>query len=275
MIDKRINWLILIAMQTEAQPIIDALGLEEFTENFARFPFRAFASLPFKHSYKITLLTSRIDPVFKVDRVATQNAAVMASLGIYGLGMHHFGRPDVVLNAGTAGGFKKAESKIGDVYLIQDFVYHDRRIPILGFEQFGVGGYRLESIRDISPLPTAIGSTGNSLDITESELKTLSGLAETEPVVKDMEAAAITEVCAGADIPLLSLKSITDLVDGNRPTSEEFLANFQLASIRLREEVVKLLDNLTQESIKKVKWSRNEKLIEKILGHSHPEHIDR
>lgn len=39
-------------------------------------------------------------------------------------------RPDLLISAGTAGGFKAQGGAIGDVYISKAVMHHDRRIPI-------------------------------------------------------------------------------------------------------------------------------------------------
>lgn len=48
-------------------------------------------------------------------------------------------RPDLVINAGTAGGFQAKGGSVGDVYVSTCLRHHDRRIPIPGFEAYGRG----------------------------------------------------------------------------------------------------------------------------------------
>ena len=48
-------------------------------------------------------------------------------------------KPDLVINAGTAGGFARVGGKVGDVYVCNNFTHHDRRIAIPGFEKYGRG----------------------------------------------------------------------------------------------------------------------------------------
>jgi 5'-methylthioadenosine nucleosidase len=45
--------------------------------------------------------------------------------------------PDIVINAGTAGGFQRGGAKIGDAFASTMFCHHDRRIPIPGFADYG------------------------------------------------------------------------------------------------------------------------------------------
>lgn len=59
---------------------------------------------------------------------------------------------------------------IGDCYIGTSFVHHDRRIPIPGFDTYGVGLRRapecLKLIADLG-LKSGVVTTGNSLDATD------------------------------------------------------------------------------------------------------------
>ena len=61
---------------------------------------------------------------------------------------------------------------------------------------------------------------------------------------KEMEAAGIAWVCQQLGVPFIALKSITDIVDGEHPTPEEFLRNLAYASEALREKTVRVLETL-------------------------------
>jgi hypothetical protein len=45
-----------------------------------------------------------------------------------------------------------------------------------------------------------------------------------------------------ARCPRVALKAITDLVDGGGPTAEQFFANFALATARLRDAMLGVVD---------------------------------
>lgn len=229
--------LLFVAMGTEASPIFN------------------------KSKHRVSLITGGADAAFGVDKVGTQNAAVSTTLGINSY------RPDLVINVGTAGGFKAANANIGDVYIADNYVYHDRRIPLPGFDSYGVGGYQMQLPELLTDLFTpATITTGNSLDTTKDELRIMLELAKTAPLVKDMEAAAIAEVCTRAKVPLISLKAITDLVDGGQATGDEFIGNLALASSKLQAAVSNLLDHLTPELVKQIAIGYNPDLIAQILA---------
>jgi 5'-methylthioadenosine nucleosidase len=48
---------------------------------------------------------------------------------------------DLAINAGTAGGFRAKGGAVGDVYVSSSLSHHDRRIPIPGFTEFGIGSH--------------------------------------------------------------------------------------------------------------------------------------
>ncbi len=61
-------------------------------------------------------------------------------------------------------------------------------------------------------------------------------------VVKDMEAAAVAWVAELSKTPFLSLKVVTDLVDGGVLTQDEFLANLSTAATILQEKLLLVVD---------------------------------
>jgi 5'-methylthioadenosine nucleosidase len=56
-----------------------------------------------------------------------------------------------------------------------------------------------------------------------------------------MEAAGIAWIAHLADIPMFCVKVITDIVDGDKPTAEEFLANLAAAAHSLSIAVPKII----------------------------------
>jgi len=190
------------------------------------------------------------------------------------------GPVDLVVSAGTAGGFRARGAAIGDVYISSAVVHHDRRIPIHdAFEAFGLG--RVESTPTPNllaalasggggggaapgggganadaaepgagpgagpapPPPVKLGlvSSGNSLDYTDRcmEIMTRHGAH-----VKEMEAGAVAWVARGLfRCPaFFALKAVTDVVDGERATAEEFLANLGAAARSLQETLPRVIE---------------------------------
>jgi nucleoside phosphorylase len=57
--------------------------------------------------------------------------------------------PDIIINAGTAGGFRRKGGEIGDVYISTFMKYHDRRIPIHSFEAYSRGNFEAVKVDNL------------------------------------------------------------------------------------------------------------------------------
>jgi len=133
---------------------------------------------------------------------------------------------------------------IGEIILANRCVFHDRRIPLKGFMNYGVGDFHVADLDEIAErLGFRMGtvSTGDSLDSQPSDLDFMNSVTT---VAKDMEAAAVAWVCALKEVPFTALKVTTDLVDGEITTEEEFVTNLQYASNRLSEGILSLVHEL-------------------------------
>src|SRR3990167_10479442 len=101
--------LLVIAMDTEAQPIISALHLHKMTQKLSDLPMQGYIG---KYSnLNILLVTNGLDPVNRVQNVGTQAAVLSAYVGI------EFFHPDLVINIGTAGGIEENGAKLKQIYV--------------------------------------------------------------------------------------------------------------------------------------------------------------
>ena len=233
---KKLTILLLAAMRDEARPTIKKFGLER-KKNFENMPFEIYEGDAYGN--QVMLMTSGIDPEFGVDNVGTQAAAVMTAVGIKEF------KPDLIVNFGTAGGFKACGAEIGSVYVCDRFRFHDRRIPFPGFKEYGVGDYSSNFEKELTgEFSLGTVTSGNSFVSTESELTEMIELACVRPLVKDMEAAAIAQVCSWSKQPLIAFKTVTDLIDGGGTPHEEFAENLHSASERLWQGLNLLLQIL-------------------------------
>lgn len=237
----RCDVVVHFAMAAEAAPLVVHLGLKELASGDRPAAFGGLPAVVYAGGdAKTVVVVNGPDPDFGVDCVGTVNAALTAAAYVAAY------KPAVVLNAGTAGGFRRHGGAVGDVYVAEGFVNHDRRVAIPGFDAWGVG--RTKAKVDASKLAKELGfktglvSTGNSLDCREPDEEMLR---ESGAAVKEMEAAAIDQVCRWASVPLVSVKAITDIVDGDRPTAEEFMQNLGAASAALQAAVPKVIDYVT------------------------------
>jgi 5'-methylthioadenosine nucleosidase len=229
-------------MEAEASPFVEHLKLEKQEGFFpAQVPFVAFTGF-FNGSAtsRITVVTNGKDHVYKtgVDNCGTVPAALAAFLAL-----QKIPDADLLINAGTCGGFRGKGAAIGDVFATTAVANHDRRIPIPVFVPYGVG--QLASTVNVQALAaqhqfkTGVCTTGNSLDKTDDDVV---HMLANDASVKDMEAAAIAWSCALHDTPFMGIKVVTDIVDGDQPTQDEFMENLHAASVSLQEALPKVLE---------------------------------
>ena len=69
------------------------------------------------------------------------------------------------------------------------------------------------------------------------------------PVCKDMEAASLAHAAELTGTPLVAIKVVTDIVDGEHPTQDEFLANLKSASAALQGVLPKVLDFVVGKTV--------------------------
>lgn len=89
-------------------------------------------------------------------------------------------------------------------------------------------------------------STGNSLDYT---MQCMDIMNSHEAAVKEMEAAAVAYTCGLWKTPMFAVKSITDIVDGDKPPAEEFLENLGKAAAALRTAVAKVVEYMQDKTL--------------------------
>ena len=89
-------------------------------------------------------------------------------------------------------------------------------------------------------------STGNSLDWNADDMANMESAGA---VCKEMEAAAIGWACSLSKTPFFCVKSVTDIVDGDKPTHEEFLENLHLAAVELQKAVPAVLSHVAGRAL--------------------------
>ncbi|KAJ7537117.1 hypothetical protein O6H91_12G098100 [Diphasiastrum complanatum] len=210
--------LLVIAMQAEALPLVEALKLSQ--DDTLVFP----KSVPWiKYSgihdgLHIHIVVPGKDAVLGVDNVGTVSGALVSYAAIQAL------QPDLLINAGTAGGFKI-------------------------FDKYGVGATKtIPTPKLVEALGLKLGklSTGNSLDMSPQDEEVIKS---NDATIKDMEGAAVAYVANLFSVPAILIKSVTDIIDGGRPTTEEFLENLSMAADALLKTGICVLKFLNGKSI--------------------------
>lgn len=225
----------VIAMQAEAQPFIDAFGIEEVQDFFAPLPCRLYQAVL---AEDVTLCVVLNGQLHDSDLVGCEAASVATLAAIQRL------QPDLVVNSGTCGAFKGKGAAIADVYIGNAVMFHDRRVP--GDDAWGtqaLGNYPVWE--GATALAEELGykmgkvTTGSSLDMQPCDLDIITANGGE---LKDMEGAAVAFVCSLFNVPILLVKSVTDLCDSGAETYEEFSRNLAAASQALRaanERIIK------------------------------------
>eukprot|EP01083_Nonionella_stella_P053740 142041_1 len=194
---------LLVAHMDEATHIIKGLNLMPSSEFSALMhPMQVYSNA----NQSIFVICNGIDTYFNVNRIGTQAAAINAFVTIQHI------TPDLIMSVGISGAIVKQindiQVNIGDVFIANKVMYHDRRIDVKPWSDgWGIGMYytldifaMLSSEKQIKYLKTnrdIIVSTGNAFPecTHDYQIWDMYGAHLTE-----MEAAAIAEVCREKDV---------------------------------------------------------------------------
>lgn len=222
----------IVAMQQEAQPFIDHYGVEEVKDFFAPLPCKLYR--------KDDLYIVHNGKIHGSNIIGCEAAAMTTTLAMERL------HPDIVVTSGTCGGFKSEGADIADVFIGNKAMFHDRRVP--GDDEWGtqaLGNYSVwegsQKMAAALGLPMAKLTTGSSLDMQPCDLEIIKANGGQ---LKDMEGAAVAFTCSLYNVPIIIVKSVTDLCDSGAETFEEFSKNLEKACESLRQANVRVIDYL-------------------------------
>ncbi|MFT4644490.1 MAG: 5'-methylthioadenosine nucleosidase [Planctomycetota bacterium] len=226
---------LIMAMEGEAKPIIEHYKLKRIAFHN---PIIVYAN----EDQSLIVSLNGKSKEHGIDNIGTQAATLNAFITISNY------QPELIINCGTAGGFKAKGGKIGDTYIATEKIcFHDRRIDLPGgFAAYALGNYPVidsDFLAKKFNLKQGIISSSDALDYTKTDMAIFQ---KNNASVKEMEAAAIAWVCQMNTQEFTAIKTITDIVDGAHCTSEEFLENFEMASYALKKNMVKIIDFLIQ-----------------------------
>lgn len=227
----------IVAMQAEAQPFIDNFGVEEVPGFFSPLPCRLYHARLGSDTDLYVVLNGK---VHGSDLIGCESACVATQAAIQKL------NPDLVINSGTCGAFRSNGADIAKVYLGNAVMFHDRRVP--GDDEWGtqaLGNYPVwkgtQALAEKLDLPMGKVTTGSSLDMQPCDLQMIK---ENNGELKDMEGAAVAFVCSLYNVPVLLVKSVTDLCDSSAETYDEFKRNLARASEELCKVNVRIVEEL-------------------------------
>lgn len=240
------NITYIIAMQAEAQPFIEHFGVKEMPDFFSPLPCKLYSTEligPSGEPVQLNVVCN--GQQHGSDLVGCEAASVSTLAAIEKL------HPDLVINSGTCGAFRADGAEIARVYIGNACMFHDRRVP--GDDKWGtqaLGNYPVwkgaETLARRLALDMGKVTTGSSLDMQPCDLQIIR---ENGGQLKDMEGAAVAFVCSLTGVPVMFVKSVTDLCDGGAETYEEFSRNLAAACQTLKETNIRVIDYLITHPI--------------------------
>jgi nucleoside phosphorylase len=239
--------LLVIAMQGEADPILEALGIHE-PGTPLELPLPPLSWATTFNGLNVHLVVNGQDPVYNLDSFGTDAAGLSTYLGIKAFS------PDLVISAGVAGGFK-SQAQIGDVYLSKDSIrYFDRRVSITSpdYQDYAIGFYPVIDASKMAAelgLQTGIVVTGGSFEnslIDDREIRNLDGS------VVEMECAAVARMSMLLGKQFMAAKAIVDFDDAVG-FSGQFDQNFQIATTNLAKQLLSIFSYLANNPVEEQK----------------------
>ena len=214
----------VVALDSEASALLAQMEVENITTLFSKpvYQGKAFGK----------------DVLLCVCGVGKVNAAA-GTCAVLALGADH------VLNFGVAGGLNE-QTELTEVYLIEKAVQYDFDITQLEGGEIGTLDGEKENflplfVPDGLDFPRRALGTGDRFNDSHADHDLLLRLGAH---IRDMEGAAIAQVCKYAGVPLTSVKSISD-VYGSGSTTEQFEKNLARAALNLKAfmgEIVRSID---------------------------------
>lgn len=240
--------LLVIAMQGEAQPILDALGIGKEKGTILEPPLPPIFYATTYSSLDLHLVVNGLDPVYNLDSFGTDAATLSTYLGIKAFS------PDLVISTGVAGGFK-SRAAIGDVYLSEDSMrYFDRRVSITkpNYQDYAIGFFPVIDASKMAAelrLKTGVVVTGGSFEnslIDDRQIRNLDGS------VVEMEATAVAKMSMLLGKQFMAVRSIVDFDDAIGFASQ-FDDNFEIATKNLAKQLLNIFEWLSKHPVEEKK----------------------
>ena len=205
----------VVAMEKEAAPILEVMRVRRFL-NFCG-----------KRVLTGELYGVRCGVV--VCGVGKVNAAMGAQIAIDELGA------EVIINIGYAGGLN-GSLEVGKMYEISHAVQYDFDLTQLNGTKIGTLDECKENFLALDALslyPLNKLATGDRFNDSAEDFKLLTELGAD---IRDMEGAAVAQVCMHAKVELRAYKVISDLA-GSGSTTEQYMKNLAVCADTIKREL--------------------------------------
>lgn len=212
----------VVAMDSEAEALLSQMEIENIQTVYGK-------TVHFGKAFgKEVLLV--VCGVGKVNAAAGACAAILKGA-------------DVILNFGVAGGLH-GNTEVGEVYLIEKAVQYDFDITQCEGGKIGTLDGETENFLPLVvpklDFPRRALGSGDRFNDSPADHKLLLELGCD---IRDMEAAAIAQVCKYAGVPFTSVKSISD-VYGRGSTTDQFQKNLKQANLALKAEMREIIGGI-------------------------------
>lgn len=151
-------------------------------------------------------------------------------------------KPSLIINTGIAGGVNPLNTN--DIFIANNFVYGDFNLEVFGYSRGQVPGLNqfftasnkhVESFKNyLTSIETKYQEgliiTQDSFVTSTDEIKEFEGTIAT-----DMEGASIAHTCTMFNIPFLSIRIISDVIDGNNQIED--YKSFEDAAAKLSSKI--------------------------------------
>lgn len=141
---------------------------------------------------------------------------------------------DEILNLGVCGGFEPA-MRIGDLYEVERSVQYDFDLAQINGTAIGVLNERTSPYIPMAPygrFPAKTLATGDHFNDKTDDLPLLASLGVG---LRDMEGAAVAQVCETAGVPCRALKCVTNVLGSG--ATDQFAENLKRCLAILTEAV--------------------------------------
>ncbi len=205
----------VVAMEKEAAPILEVMRVRRFL-NFCG-----------KRVLTGELYGVRCGVV--VCGVGKVNAAMGTQIAIDELGA------EVIINVGVAGGLN-GSLEVGKIYEISHAVQYDFDLTQLNGTKIGTLDECKENFLALDALslyPLKKLATGDRFNDSAEDFKLLTELGAD---IRDMEGAAVAQVCMHAKVELRAYKVISDLA-GSGSTTEQYMKNLAVCADTIKREL--------------------------------------
>ncbi|MCD7729125.1 MAG: 5'-methylthioadenosine/S-adenosylhomocysteine nucleosidase [Clostridia bacterium] len=150
---------------------------------------------------------------------------------------------DCIINVGLSGALSSS-CNVADIYEIDRAVQYDFDLVQLNGTEIGTLNEfedRWLKIQTAGIFPAKSLATGDRFNDCKADFELLTGDLHAD--VRDMEGAAMAQVCIHAGIPFYSFKAISDIA-GSGSTTDQYIANTSICAKALKASAEKIFSSV-------------------------------